>query len=111
MEKLAPLGKEVVFEAVKAAYEAPYEAPARGYGCGRAYVRLSSVNSPKTVNAVSAAAKKLGKLFLRKVYGAGSNGLYVGYDNADGKALAKAEAMAKALSARGIPAYSVGVED
>lgn len=111
MEKLAPLGKEVVFEAVKAAFAEPFVPASRGYGCGRAYVCLSSENDRKTVNAVSAAAKKLGKLFLRKAYGAGNNAIYIGYDNATGRELARSEAIAKALTAKGIPAYSEAVED
>ena len=110
MEKLAPVEKAKVLEALKAANAAPFVAtPA--CGCGRAYVTLSSRNDRKTVNAVAAACKALGLLFCRKAYGAGSNAIYVGYDNADGRALAKSEAFAKVLTEHGIPAYSDAVAD
>ncbi len=111
MEKLAALPKEAVFAAVKAAQVAPFEKPARGYGCGRAYVVLSSRNDRKTINAVSAACKALGLMFLRKAYGAGSNAIYIGYDNATGAELARSEAFAKELEKHGIPCYSTGVGD
>lgn len=103
------LSKEAVFEAVKAAKESPFEVPARGFGCGRAYVSVGGERAE--VNAVSAACKKLGLMFLRKAYGTLGNAIYVGYDNADGRALARAEAMATVLKARGLRAYVDAVQD
>jgi hypothetical protein len=64
-----------------------------------------------TVNAVAAACRKLGVMFLRKNYGAGGNALYCGYDNADGRALAKAEAVAASLKAAGLSCYVDGASD
>ena len=106
--------KKDVYEALVAAYAAPYVAkPA--CGCGRAYVCFTGGSSPSeyraTVNAVSAACKKLGVTFLRKAYGTSNNSIYVGYDNADGRALGKAKAMAAALTASGFPAYEDAVAD
>jgi hypothetical protein len=64
------------------------------------------------LKAVAAGCKKLGLLFERKGhYGVGRNSIYMGYDNADGRALGKADAFAKALTDRGIRAYSDAKED
>lgn len=103
------LSKEAVFEAVKAAAEAPFAPHARGFGCGRAYVTVGGDRAE--INAVSAACKKLGLMFLRNAYGTSGNAIYCGYDNADGRALAKAEAMASVLKARGLRAYVDAVSD
>jgi hypothetical protein len=43
--------------------------------------------------------------FQRKGYGVGSNAIYVGYDNASGGPLGKAQAMAEVLKAHGLSAY------
>jgi len=106
------LTKLEVLKALETAWAAP-AAPKSGPtgGCGRAYVCVSSSNGREIVNAVSAAAKKLGILFLRKNYGAGGNALYVGYDNADGRALAKSEAVAASLKAAGIACYADAAAD
>ncbi len=72
-------------------------------GCGRVYVVVSGDRS--TINAVAAAAKKLNVIFQRRAHYGMSNALYIGYDNADGKALAKGEAVAASLSAAGLSAY------
>lgn len=79
-------------------------------GCGRAYVCLTGLDR-KASAAVTAAAKTLGVLFLKKAYGTTGNALYIGYDNADGKALAKSEAVAAALNAAGVPCYADAVGD
>ena len=102
------MDKESVLKVLAAAWSAPYE-PARSSGCGRAYVCVSGDRA--TVHAVSAAAKKLGILFLRKAYGTGKNAIYCGYDNADGRALGKAHAVANALKAAGLSAYDNAVAD
>ncbi len=75
-------------------------------GCGRAYVCISSTNGRKTINAVAAACKALGLMFLRKAYGVGNNAIYIGYDNATGTMLAKSDAFAEALNAQGIACYT-----
>ena len=81
----------------------------RGYGCGRAYVCLSG---PKEeVKRVAASCKELGLMFLKKAYGTSGNAIYMGYDNADGKAIAKSEAFASVLNARGIKCYTDAVGD
>jgi hypothetical protein len=79
-------------------------------GCGRAYVSLSKVDR-KTLNAYKAAAKELGLLYLSEAYGAGRRCIYVGYDNATGVPLARAEEIAKNLRALGLPAYDEAVAD
>ena len=104
--------KEKITEALRTAWLAPV-VPKAGPtgGCGRAYVCVSRAIGRAGVNAVAAACKKLGIMFLRKAYGTGGNAIYCGYDNADGRALAKSEAVAAALSAAGIPAYAEAVAD
>jgi hypothetical protein len=101
--------KAAVLEAVKAAFEAPVGPAKPACGCGRAYVCVSGDRA--TVNAVAAAAKKVGVTFLRKAYGTSGNAFYCGYDNADGRALAKAEAVAGVLKAKGLSAYVDAVAD
>jgi hypothetical protein len=98
-----------ILVAVKTANEAPYTVT-RSYGCGRAYVCVGS-NSKKEVNAIAAACKKLGLMFLRKAYGTSGPCIYIGYDNSDGRALSKARAFADSLKASGLRAYDDAVED
>src|SRR5574338_118260 len=97
--------KRVAYDALQAANAAPFSSDGPACGCGRAYVVLSSENTRETVNAVSAMCKKLGLMFLRRAYGVGRNAIYIGYDNADGKALAKSKAFAAELTKHGIKAY------
>lgn len=103
------LSKTEVVAAVTAAMAAPVAAPSRAYGCGRAYVCVSEDRA--TVNAVAAACRTLGVLFVRKNYGAGSNAIYCGYDNADGRATAKANAVQASLKAAGLRCYVDHGED
>lgn len=99
-----------VLEALTAAQAAPF-APGPISGCGRAYVCITSKDRV-VVNAVAAACRSLGLLFERKGhYGTGKNSIYLGYDNADGRALARSRVFAKVLSDRGIPAYDDAVAD
>lgn len=102
------LTKLEVLAALEAAKAAPVT-PAPACGCGRAYVVVSGERP--VINAVSAAAKKLGLTFLRKAYGTAGNALYCGYDNADGRALGKANAIAAVLNSRGLSAYVDAVAD
>jgi hypothetical protein len=95
--------KKMVQSILSAAFAAPV-VPVRASGCGRVYVSISS-SDKALVNAVSAAAKAMGKIFQRKGYMGMRNVLYIGYDNASGRELAKGEAIAAYLSANGIPAY------
>lgn len=89
------------------ANSAPYE-PIRS-GCGRAYVVIT--DSKTTVNAVARACKTLGLMFLKKAYGTGNNAIYIGYDNADGRALGKARAFANSLQSSGVSCYDDAVGD
>ena len=100
------MDKATVFEVVKAAF-AMQVTPAPASGCGRVYVSVPKEHA----TAVAAAAKKLGIIFQRKAYYGAKNVLYIGYDNADGKALAKGEAVAEALTKAGIQAYSEAFGD
>ena len=97
-----------VTQAIKEAMAAPFE-PSRPSGCGRAYVIVSADRS--VVNAVSAACKAAGLMFLRKAYGTSGNAIYMGYDNANGRALGKAKAFAESLNASGIQCYDDAVGD
>ena len=96
--------KAKVLEAVKTAFAVPYTPKAGPCGgCGRVYVAVSGER--ETINAVAAAARKLGLRFERKTYYGTRNAFYIGYDNASGRELAKGEAIAEALTAAGLPAY------
>lgn len=79
-------------------------------GCGRAYVSLGKVDR-KVLRAYQDGAKLAGVRYLPEAYGAGKRCLYIGYDNADGVALAQAEAIAKNLQALGLPAFDEAVAD
>ena len=81
-------------------------------GCGRAYVYLSSTADKKSLNEFKAAIAAAGLRYLGKAYGVGSSRTaYVGYDNADGVALAQAEAISANLRALGLPVYDDAVSD
>jgi len=96
--------KSSVVEAVTVAFGLQV-APKQGAfgGCGRVYVCVSGDKA--TINAVAAAAKKLGLIFQRKAHYGLGNALYIGYDNADGRAIARGEAIAESLTKAGLPAY------
>jgi len=98
-----------VTTALDAAMAAPFT-PARASGCGRAYVCIGR-SDRALVNAVKAACKARGIIFSPKGYGVGSNAIYVGYDNADGRALGRAKAIADVLNAHGISAYDDAASD
>jgi hypothetical protein len=102
------LTKTQIADALKAALSAPY-VPQSASGCGRAYVCVSG--SREEIKAFADACKAQGVLFLKKAYGTSGNALYVGYDNADGRALARAEVIAAELKAHGLSAYSDAVAD
>jgi len=73
-------------------------------GCGRAYVCFYDTDR-KTLNTIKKAASQCGLRYLPKAYGVGSKAIYVGYDNATGRQLAQAEAIAKNLRDIGIECY------
>lgn len=102
------LSKSEVLAAVKAANEAPVAA-VRPSGCGRAYVMLTC--SKEEIKHVAAACKSLGLMFLKKAYGTSGNAIYVGYDNASGRAIGKSLAFAEVLKAHGLPCYYDAVAD
>lgn len=89
--------------------------PNRASGCGRVYVCLSrpfdattlkyQKLDPRLVKAVEAAAARTGTIFQRKAHYGMTNALYVGYDNATGRELARGEMLAKLLTEAGVPAY------
>lgn len=102
------LAQYQITEAVHLANTAPY-APAPAGGCGRAYVILTG---PKEqIKLVVKACTALGLMFLKKAYGTAGNAIYIGYDNADGRALGKSEAFAQALNEHGVPCYADAVSD
>jgi hypothetical protein len=82
----------------------------RASGCGRAYVAVRGISKAERP-AFMAAASAVGFVFMRKAYGTAGDVIYVGYDNADGRALGQAEAIAASLIENGISAYTDPVED
>ena len=86
---------------LKSALEAPV-IPERPQGCGRIYVAVPDKDAAKKV---SAAAKKLGMDFQPRSYYGTRNALYIGYDNADGRTLARGTAVVAALKAVGISCH------
>lgn len=78
----------------------------RGLGCCRVYITFSEEDG-KGIAKAAKALQKAGMsscIFQKKAYYGLSNALYVGYDNCDGKALAKATAMIAKLKEFGIVA-------
>lgn len=102
--------KAKVIEILKAANAAPYVPAKVTSGCGRAYVTLLGL-AKSDRKMFEAACKEVGLLFLKKAYGTSGNSIYIGYDNADGHALAKAEAFAKVLTENGLRCYTDAVGD
>jgi hypothetical protein len=104
------MNKTEIAEALRAAMALPFT-PKTGPtgGCGRAYVAIMGTRAD--INAFAAACRDQGHTFLRKAYGTGGNVLYVGYDNADGRALARAEVIAAELNRRGLRCYTDAVGD
>jgi hypothetical protein len=89
----------ILLEAQEAARKA---APVRVYGgCGRVYLSVPKLHA----KGIGKAAKKLGMIYQGKSYYGTSNALYVGYDNADGLANGRGNAMLAVLTAHGIDAY------
>ncbi len=82
-------------------------APERISGCGRVYV----VPAKEHKKGIKAAAKKLGVMYLDSAYGTDKGVIYVGYDNADGRALARGTAIVASLKAVGISCYRDEVGD
>lgn len=95
----------ILTEAMTAAGAAPVTERS---GCGRVYVMLVGT-------AHRAGISKASKASSIRYFGAGkgrySFSLYVGYDNADGRALARGAAIARVLKDRGIDCYRDEVED
>jgi hypothetical protein len=89
-----------LLETLKSAFEKPVT-PERPQGCCRVYVSVADTAARK----VASVAAKLGKDFQAKSYYGTRNTIYVGYDNMDGRALARGTAVVSALEAAGISAY------
>lgn len=113
--------KTEIKTALETANKAPYQ-PQRASGCGRAYCVISipkkladgsrNPERAKTLKAIEAACKELGLLYCKETYGVGKvPSIYIGYDNCDGKALAKSEVFAASLKASGIPCYADAASD
>jgi hypothetical protein len=79
-------------------------------GAGRAYVCIGKTDR-KTLNAFKAACADVGRPFIKKAYGSGTNVLYVGYDNFTGTPIAQARAIAANLNAIGVSCYDDAVGD
>ena len=90
---------DILAEALRTAADAT---PERISGCGRVYV---CIVDKAHVKGVEKAAKAAGRIFQRKGYAGMRNVLYVGYDNATGKELARGTAMAMVFEAHGISCY------
>jgi hypothetical protein len=85
---------------LKAAFEQKV-ASEQPLGCCRVYVSVDKAHA----KGVAAACKKLNLIFQKKSHYGASNAVYVGYDNCDGKALAKGSAVVAALKAAGVDCY------
>ena len=81
--------------------------PVRASGCGRVYIVPEKAHK----RGLKAACAKVGMRWLADAYGSAKGVIYVGYDNADGRALAKGAAMVEALKAEGIDCYRDEVAD
>lgn len=92
---------------LSAAFEAS-PPPARAYGCGRVYVAIADKAHRR---GIAAACKKLGRMWLKAAYGTSGNVIYIGYDNATGREVAKGEHIASVLKAHGISAFMDAVGD
>ena len=79
-------------------------------GCGRAYVCLCKTDK-KQVQEFKKAVEACGLRYLPKAYGVGNRAAYIGYDNADGRALAQAEAVASNLRKLGLDCYDDAMGD
>lgn len=101
--------KTDILNAINQGLTAPSTGPR--CGCGRAYVCLSKKADRATLNLFKGAAEAAGLRYLSKAYGVGDRAVYVGYDNADGRALAQAEAIAKNLRALGLDVYDDAMSD
>lgn len=107
---MAQMTETNVLDALRAAQAAP-STPARISGCGRAYVCVGT-SDKALVKALASACKTLGLLFDAKGhYGVGRNSIYIGYDNADGRALGRSKVFAEVLNKHGIPAYDDAAAD
>lgn len=82
-------------------------APVRASGCGRVYIVPEKAHK----KGLKAACVKLGMRWLADAYGSAKGVIYVGYDNADGRALARGAAMVEVLKAAGIDCYRDEVDD
>ena len=68
--------------------------------------KIQSVSADrKTLNLIKKSVSQCGLRYLNKAYGVGNRAIYVGYDNATGRQLAQAEAIALNLRALGIDCY------
>lgn len=99
------MNKTEIADILRAAMALPFE-PKKGPtgGCGRVYVCVYGDRA--TVRDFAAACKAHGLTWIGRGGGSIANSLYVGYDNADGGALARGEVIAAHLKANGISCYS-----
>jgi len=86
---------------LRQAFDEPITAE-RASGSGRVYVVITEKEHAK---GVAKAAKALGKIFQTKAHYGMRNALYIGYDNATGRELARGTKVVEVLKAHGIGAY------
>ena len=87
---------QVLTDAIAAAAAAPV---AENLASRRVYILPDTEHN----RGLKVAAFKLGMIYGRSVFGC--NALYVGYDNATGLEIGKADAMVSALRAAGVGCY------
>lgn len=90
-------------ELLREAFTKPVVAE-RPLGAARIFVAISD---PAQAKAIAKAARKLGKVFQKKTCYGDSNAIYIGYDNFDGRDLARGTAVVQALQSAGIASYRV----
>lgn len=79
-------------------------------GCGRVYVEIIKPKIRKN-SAIEKVINSFGYRMTARPYHSGNSRIYVGYDNANGKALREGKQIAKALTEIGVSCYSDGDDD
>ncbi len=98
---------KIVLEALVAANNAT---PERGIGCGRVYVVPDKAHR-NGLKKACAPHVNAGIRYLADAYGTSKGVLYIGYDNCDGRSLARGTAIVNVLRSHGISAYRDEVAD
>lgn len=89
-------------EAIEFSMKVAVSIPERPIGCCRVYVVITD---PDAAKAMPKIAKKGNYIFQKKAHYGMRNALYIGYDNCDGRSLARGTVVVNALKHIGIDCY------